>query len=484
MEDREVLMPQDLRHLLEAALPAGTEWAGLRRVRTAGRGFRAKDKRFEVAFDYVDEGYMIEVLHQGQFAYAAVASPAGLRAAAERALVLARAAAPRAIHRFDAGVRPPTVLRYESPRRRHAAYGSDLLSRHAVRLTEAMSLSDRIVQASAEIDARDIELELVSTSGASIQQHLHIIGYGIQAIAKDGPVTQLRSANGPRGRNNQGGWECLDLEGGEAEARRIAEEALELLTADECPNGTADLVLAPDQMMLQIHESVGHPLELDRILGDERNYAGSTFVRLEDIGTLRYGSDLMNITFDPTLGSEAASYGADDIGNPATKQFLIKDGILVRALGSLESQVRSGKPGVANQRAQDWFRAPIDRMANLNLEPGSSTFDEIVGSVERGVFMEANRSWSIDDFRNKFQFGCEYGRLIEDGRLTKTVRNPNYRGISATFWRNLAKVGDASTFGIFGTPNCGKGEPNQVITVGHASPVCAFRGVEIFGGEA
>jgi predicted Zn-dependent protease len=206
-------------------------------------------------------------------------------------------------------------------------------------------------------------------------------------------------------------------------------------------------------------------------------------VKLTDIGTLRYGSELMNITFDPTIPSEAASYGADDIGNPATKEFIVKDGILVRALGSLESQQRSGKPGVANQRAQDWFRAPIDRIANLNLEPGKDNFEDIIASIEKGVFMEANRSWSIDDYRNKFQFGCEYARLIENGKLTKTVRNPNYRGISATFWRNLSKVGDASTFAVFGTPNCGKGEPNQVVTVGHASPVCAFRDVEIFGGE-
>lgn len=479
-------MSPDLRRLLEGSLPAGVEWASLRRVRTAGRGYRAKDGAFDSAFDYVDEGCMVEILHNGQFGYAATASlePFALKEAAERALRLAQAAAPRSIHAFTPAVRPATITRYESPRRLRAAFGADLLSRHAIRLTEAMKISDRIVQALAEIDDRDIETELVSTSGAAIHQRIRILGFGLQAIARDGGHTQLRSANGPRGRNNQGGWELLDLEGGEAEARRLAEQALELLEAPECPSMTADLVLAPDQMMLQIHESVGHPLELDRILGDERNYAGSSFVKLEDIGTLRYGSDLMNITFDPTIPTEAATYGADDIGNPATKQFLIQDGILVRALGSLESQTRSRKPGVANQRAQDWFRAPIDRMANLNLEPGRDRFEDIIGSIEKGVFMEANRSWSIDDYRNKFQFGCEYARLIEDGELTKTVRNPNYRGISATFWRNLFKVGDAATFGVFGTPNCGKGEPNQVITVGHGSPVCAFRGVEIFGGEA
>jgi predicted Zn-dependent protease len=462
-------MSSDLKRLLESALPSSVEWASLRRVRTHGRGYEAKDGKFDSASDSVDEGYMIEVLHQGQFGYAAVASPdlAALRSAVERALRLAKAASPRAIFRFATDVRPTTVIQYDSPRRLSSDFGADLLSHQAIKLTEAMQISDKIVQALAEIDARDIQTEIVSTSGASIEQHIHIIGFGIQAIARDGGCTQL-----------------LDLSGGEAEARRIAEQALELLAAPECPTMKADLVLAPDQMMLQIHESVGHPLELDRILGDERNYAGSSFVKLKDIGELRYGSDLMNITFDPTIPSEAATYGADDIGNPATKSFIIQDGILVRALGSLESQRRAGKPGVANQRAQDWFRAPIDRMANLNLEPGKDRFENIIASIENGVFMEANRSWSIDDYRNKFQFGCEYARLIENGKLGKTVRNPNYRGISATFWRNLFKVGDASTFGVFGTPDCGKGEPNQVITVGHASPVCAFRDVEIFGGEA
>ncbi len=479
-------MMMDMKRLLEAALPHGVEWAGLRRVRTTARSWTARDGKFESSSDCVDEGYMLELLAGGQFGYACLASadPAGMRAAAERALALAKAALPYAIFRFDAGVRPATVLRDGSQRKLASAYGADLLSRHAVRLTESMKVSEKIVQASAEIETRDVETEIVSTSGADIAQRVNILGYGIQAIARDGSVTQRRTLNGPRGRTLQGGREILDLERGLEEARMAAEQAVDLLEAAECPNGRADLVLAPDQMMLQIHESVGHPLELDRILGDERNYAGSSFVKLKDIGTLRYGSDLMNISFDPTIPDEPASYGADDIGTPAAKEFLIKEGILVRALGGLESQARAGIRGLANQRAQDWFRAPIDRMANLNLEPGEDSFDAIISSIEKGVFMEANRSWSIDDYRNKFQFGCEYGRLIENGKLGAVVRNPNYRGISATFWRNLCKVGDRSTFRVYGTPNCGKGEPNQVITVGHASPVCAFRDVEIFGGEA
>ena len=168
-----------------------------------------------------------------------------------------------------------------------------------------------------------------------------------------------------------------------------------------------DLVLAPDQMMLQIHESVGHPLELDRILGDERNYAGASFVRLEDIGTLRYGSELMNITFDPTLSGEAAAYAADDDG-PSRRPGAPDPGRHPGAGPGFPGEPAPGRaPGVACQRAQDWFRPPIDRMANLNLEPGRDRLEDMVAADRQGVYMESNRSWSIDDFRNKFQFGCE-----------------------------------------------------------------------------
>ena len=224
--------------------------------------------------------------------------------------------------------------------------------------------------------------------------------------------------------------------------RRIADEALELVAAPNCPSGTMDVLLMPDQMILQIHESIGHPLELDRILGDERNFAGTSFVRPDMFGTYRYGSDLLDVTFDPTVPGQLASYGFDDDGTEATRQYLIRGGVLERGLGGALSQLRSGLPGVAASRACAWNRPAIDRMANLNVEPGTSSFAELIGAVEHGVYLETNNSWSIDDSRNKFQFGCEYGRLIRDGELTTVVRNPGYRGVSATFWRSLTGVGD------------------------------------------
>jgi predicted Zn-dependent protease len=177
-----------------------------------------------------------------------------------------------------------------------------------------------------------------------------------------------------------------------------------------------------------------------------------------------------------------ASYGFDDEGTEAQRCYLIKEGILLRPLGSATSSRRAGLPGGAHARACDWNRPPIDRMANLNMEPGPSTLEQLIAPIEQGILMDTNRSWSIDDSRNKFQFGCEYGRLIRNGELKEVVKNPNYRGISATFWRSLKGVGDKTTLVVMGTPTCGKGEPNQMIPVGHASPACVFENVDVFGG--
>ena len=300
----------------------------------------------------------------------------------------------------------------------------------------------------------------------------------MRVAANQGKDTQVRSLDHAQ----QGGFEQIERSGFIGSGARLGEQALELLKAPNCPSGKMDLLLMPDQMMLQIHESIGHPLELDRILGDERNYAGTSFVTPDMFGSYRYGSELLNVTYDPSRREEMASYGYDDDGTPASKVFLIKEGVLVAPLGGRLSQTRAGLPGTANARACAWNRPPIDRMANLNIEPGTSSFDAMLGSMRRGILMRTNVSWSIDDSRNKFQFGCEWGELVEEGKRIGVVKNPNYRGVSATFWRSLRVVGDASTFEVHGTQYCGKGEPNQGIHTGHASPPCLFADVDVFGG--
>lgn len=433
-----------------------------------------------------DAGAMITVLHGGGLGYAATSdlSPAGLRRAVEKAVEFAAQTAACSLLDFRRVPMPASVGEYVGPEEipwEDMPVGAkfDLLKQACA----GLKIDDRIVDYHASLWRIAHETLYLTSTGGRVYQQLRFVAPSLQVTANLGTDTQTRSLGSLRGNCRQGGLEVLDACDFTTSSRRLAEEALELLAADNCPSGITDLLLASDQMMLQIHESIGHPLELDRILGDERNYAGTSFVKPEMFGVYRYGSDLLNVTFDPSRRDQFASYGYDDDGVPAAKEFLIKDGILLRGLGGVASQARSGLPGVADSRACSWNRPPIDRMANLNVEPGDSTFADMVASVERGVFMTTNRSWSIDDSRNKFQFGCEYARLIEGGKLTRVVKNPNYRGISATFWRSLKAVGNEETVGVFGTPYCGKGEPNQGIRVGHASPACLFEKVDVFGGE-
>lgn len=432
-----------------------------------------------------DAGAMITVIDKGGLGYAGTSdlTESGLRRAAAHALTWARRSAGHSVVDFSTIAFPHPTGTYVSPVR--IAWDSvplvdkiDLL-----RLTsETLKSDERIVDWEASLWHTESDTLFVTADGDGVQQVFSYIVPMMSATANAGAETQTRTFAG-RGYCRQGGLEVLDHSAFREMAPRIAAEAVQLLLAPNCPTGTMDALLAPDQMILQIHESIGHPLELDRILGDERNYAGTSFVTPDMFGVYQYGSKLLNVTFDPSRAEEFASYAFDDDGQPARREYLIRDGILQRGLGSTTSQARLGLPGVANARATSWNRPPIDRMANLNLEPGASSFDEMIAAIERGVYMQTNVSWSIDDSRNKFQFGCEYGQLIENGKLTTAVKNPNYRGVSATFWRSLKMVGAPDTLEVLGSPYCGKGEPNQVIRVGHASPPCVFGEVEVFGGE-
>ena len=480
-------MPQKLKKALSQAKALGLEWIGLRNVHETAWLHHVRDSQPFQNSVSKSNGVMIEVLAQGQFGYAATsqANEESLHQAILRAADQAKRAAAYAIFTFKENARPPVQGQYSSPVKKPLtastpAEWNGLLIQICDRLKSAGS---EIVRTEASVELVEREVHFVSSNGSDTTQSFSWITMDFSATAQNGPITQMRSDGGFRGRSYQGGLEFLEKDSLWERVTQVGEQAKELVYAPECPEITTDLVLKPDQMMLQIHESIGHPLELDRILGDERNYAGWSFVKPNDFGKLVYGSPLLNVTFDPTIAHQFASYRYDDAGVEAKKEFLIRDGLLVRALGGIESQLRSGIPGVANLRSCTWNRPPIDRMANINIEAGTSSLGDILSSVERGVIMETNRSWSIDDFRNKFQFGCEYAKLIENGKTTKTVRNPNYRGVTVPFWKNLKAVGKPEAVEVYGTPNCGKGEPNQVIRVGHASPPCLFSGVEVFGGS-
>lgn len=431
-----------------------------------------------------DIGVMVTVQAAGGLGYAATSdiSLAGLKRTGATALAWAMRASGRMVSPVQARSGPALRYDQEPPAGKSwaAVSRADKIAR-LQSLSVELKSDARIADWSADLTFTDEETVIVTSGGDFIRQKRAIIVPNLSASASEAGETQTRTF-GRAATVRQGELEALDEMGFWSAAPRVGQEALELLAAPDCPTGVMDLLLMPDQMYIQIHESIGHPLELDRILGDERNYAGTSFVTMDMFGSYQYGSPLLDVTFDPDVTGEAASYAFDDDGTRAERQFLIRGGLLQRPIGGAFSQARANAPGVAASRASNWNRPAIDRMANLNVEPGASTFDELLAGIEDGIVMETNVSWSIDDSRNKFQFGCERGRIVKNGKLGVVVKNPNYRGISATFWRSLRGLGNADTVEVLGTPNCGKGEPNQAIRVGHASPPGLFGAVQVFGG--
>lgn len=471
-----------LENRLQAALPTDVDHATIRLWDEQGEYLSVRQNQLDPVSSSVDIGVMVTVWNGGGLGYAATSdlSESGLQSAVDRARYWASVTAGVAV--VDTPTLGHPVGHYASTVEigwDEVPLGDRIdLVRHQSQL---LGIDERIVDWSASLVRRDVDTLLLTNGGGRVEQQFRFVYPNLRATANEGSNTQTRTFGG-RAFCGQGGAEVLGRYGFGDAASQVAHQALELLDAPNCPDGVMDVLLAPDQMILQIHESIGHPLELDRILGDERNFAGTSFVTPDMFGTFRYGSDLLNVTYDPTVEGQLATFGFDDEGTPAERQHLIRGGILERPLGGALSQQRAGLDGVATARACSWNRPPIDRMSNLNVEPGQSSEADLIGSIERGVYFHTNNSWSIDDSRNKFQFGCEYGQLIEDGEITTTVRNPGYRGISSTFWRNLKGVGDEASFTVMGTPNCGKGELNQIIGTGHASPACLFADVEVFGG--
>lgn len=460
------------------------EWVGLRFIQESSQTLIAEDGQMRAPTMDLSRGVQIEVRAGGQIAYASTSdlSPASIEATAQQAFKKAQLQQQHGIE-LSSVTRPAHKGTYST----HKVRGLDTLSRNQImdvarQASSQMKNNPLISKAMGMVRYTHRLQHWVTSDGADITQEFDLWASDFNCIATQGSQVERRSFSGGQALCYQGGSEILDLPWILEKCKQNQSQAIELLSAPNCPSKVTDLVLAPDQMLLQIHESIGHPLELDRILGDERNYAGWSFVQPKDFGTLQYGSKLLNVVFDPTAPTGFATYAFDDEGLPATREYLIKDGLLLRPLGGAESQFRSGLPGVANSRTSSWSRAPIDRMANIDVLPGNSTFDQIISNVEDGIYMISNRSWSIDDYRNKFQFGCEYAREIKNGKLGQVYKSPNYRGECLNFWRALEQVGDASTFERYGSPYCGKGEPSQIIRVSHASPTCHFKNIEIFGG--
>lgn len=479
----------DLVHQEFKKLKNESDFVAFKTVHENTRDFAVRNGKPDELREFQDSGLLIEVMKNGHIGYGATSelSPSGIRQAFDKALNMTTVAAKTPTFQFTPQIRPQAQGRYKTASQERLDKISlteifDFLKKTSL----ALKSHPHIISTTSDAMLIQCQQNYMSSNGSEIFQEFDIVVNAMEAVASHNGETQTRSLHGGRGNCLQIGTEYFKAPQALTRAlqscENITKEALELLTAKNCPEETCDLILSPDQMLLQIHESIGHPLELDRILGDERNYAGWSFVTPEDFGQLQYGSSLMNVVFDPSSPNELASYQYDEAGLKAEKKYLIQNGVLKAGLGSLESQQRSGLSGVANSRASSWNRAPIDRMANINLEGGTLTLEKMIAQVEHGVIMHSNKSWSIDDYRRKFQFGCEYAQRIENGQLTEVLKNPNYRGVTVPFWNSLKGLTQNSTIESYGSPYCGKGEPSQVIRVGHASPYALFKNIEIFGG--
>jgi TldD protein len=464
---------------VQAALDAGASYADARVAHRRYESMSARNGEVEELAQAEDAGLGVRALVGGSWGFYAVPdiSTATARAAGARAARIATASA--RVPGPAAGLvpTPATTASWSSPCALDPlsvamSDKGDLLVSATARMRDAGA-----DQAEGLYQIWDTAKWLVSSEGHRIDQRIRECGAGITATAIGDGETQRRSYPSHRGQYGTRGWELVDELDLGAHATRIAEEARALLSAPPCPAGETTLVLGGEQLALQIHESVGHAIELDRILGWEAAFAGTSWLDLARLGSLRYGSELMNITIDPTIPGALGSFGFDDEGTPAAARDAVRDGRWVGVLAGRDSAAVAGLDYAGSVRADGWARLPMVRMTNVGLEAGPHTLDEMIAATDDGVFMETNRSWSIDDKRLNFQFGCEIGYEIRNGRLGRMLRNPTYTGIGPLFWRSMDMLSSETI--AWGTPNCGKGQPGQVGHTGHPSAPARFTSVRV-----
>jgi len=476
-----------MRELAERALDtAAAGRAGYADCRVVARGEQTivvKNGAVVRVASSEDEGLGVRVLVDGAWGFAAAGrlDGASIDAAVERALRIARASARVSGGRARLSPVQPVVAEYATP------VEVDPFEVPLERKVDLLLRADAAMARVPQATVRESSLEFVrerryfaSSEGARIDQRFIESGGGFDATATSADEVQTRSFPNSFGRHQLcAGWEAIEAMDLDGNAERIAAEAAALLTADTCPEGVMTVILDGSQAALQVHESCGHPTELDRVLGAEAAYAGTSFLTPELLGAFRYGSDQVTITADATRATGLGTFGWDDEGVPAQRTVLVDHGIFSGYMSSRETAAEFGWESSGTMRADGWARIPLIRMTNVNLEAGDSSLEEMIAGTERGVYLETNRSWSIDDRRLNFQFGCQNGWLIEDGRRTRLVRNAIYSGITPEFWRSCDAVAGPDEWRMWGVVNCGKGEPGQSMHVGHGAAPCRFRDVRV-----
>jgi TldD protein len=474
---------------LDTAVHLGASYADVRVVHRIDESIAVKSGRVEGVASGESEGFGVRVLVDGAWGFASSSRLTADEAdrIAGDAVRIAKASATALRDRVVLDDRPPAAGTYQTPIEEDPfAVPLEEKIGHLLAADEAARRVEGVAFVEARYDAQRETRTFGATDGSWTEQTLTHVGAGVEANAIEGDEHQRRSyPDADGGPFRSAGYEYvrgLDLAD---RAGSIAEEAVALLTAPQCPSGRLTVILDPSQLYMQIHESCGHPTELDRVFGTEASYAGTSFLTTDKLDEgFRYGSDLVDIVADATAPGGMGTFGWDDEGVAAQRVPLVQNGIFVGYLSSRETAPRIGRRSGGAMRADGWNRIPLIRMTNVNLlpKPGMS-LDDIVADTDDGLYLASNRSWSIDDRRLNFQFATEIAWDIKNGKKTRMVKNPTYTGITYEFWRSLDAIGDESSYVMLGTPNCGKGEPGQGGHVGHACSGARFRNVQVGVGK-
>ena len=468
---------------VDAARKAGADYADARMVSEESESLTVKNREMEGIDRSFTQGVGVRVLVDGYWGFAATARTEDreIERTARLAVSIARAASRLPMEPVRLAEVEPVTARWateveEDPFTVPLAEKVALLMEASGRMQGVKGLAF----AEATLDLYRRTTSFASSEGAAIEQVIVNSGGGLEATAvAEGEMQRRSFPNSFRGHIRAAGYEHIRSLPLIDQAERVAQEAVDLLSAKDCPSEKTTLVIDSNQVVLQVHESIGHPIELDRVLRMEEAYAGTSFIDPSDRGKLRYGSDKVTVTADATLPGGLGSFGYDDEGVPAQRVTVIQDGIFQDFISSRETAPVVGARSTGAMRADGWQNLPLIRMTNINLEPGEGTLEEIIGDTADGIYMDTNQSWSIDDKRVNFQFGCEAAWRIKDGKLTEMYKNPNYAGITTEFWGSCDAVGGREDWTVWGTPNCGKGQPGQVARVGHGTPPARFRDVQV-----
>ncbi|MGH2429192.1 MAG: TldD/PmbA family protein [Candidatus Limnocylindria bacterium] len=473
---------------LDAANRAGASYADVRVVERQTEQLNVKNGALEAASSNQSAGFGVRVLVEGAwgFSSSSVAEPEEAERVAREAVAIARASRLAQREPVELDGTTPAVDTYRTP------FEEDPF---AVSLDEKLRIlleADAIMAGVPGVTIRESNIvgglerkTFASTQGARIEQEIVEVGAGIEATAVNESEMQQRSfPNSWGGQSVTGGFEAVRGMALAEHAQQTAEEAVALLDAPQCPSGEMTLILDSTQVALQVHESCGHPTELDRVFGTEASYAGTSFLTTDKLGDFRYGSDLVSIDADATAPGGLGTFGYDDEGVPAQNVPLVERGTLVGYLTSRETAPKIGRSSMGSARAWTWSHIPLIRMTNINLRPGEAgTLEDLISDTDDGIFMSINKSWSIDDRRLNFQFGDQAGWLIRNGKRTQLVKNPTYTGITPRFWSSCDAICGPSDWVLWGLPNCGKGEPGQIGHVGHGAAPARFRNVKVGVGR-